>query len=437
MPARHRRAAAYFAAAGAAEEAIYHWLAAGDLPAAADAIEGAGEAALRAGWLDTVARWIDALPPAVLADHPLLQAFLGDVYRLRSRFDDALAWYAQAEATWRARDDRAGISRALRGQALVYLDTVRPAQAERILEEALRLADGAADTAARARLLDLLAENKLNLGQPDAAERLRAEARALREEGPGEDTLSVRVKLRTGQLDEAQRTLESWAEAERGEVAHGQTHPPRAHRETLLILSLIHAFRGDPERAFALAQEGRAVGARLRSPFVMAVADIRMGHAWQLRGGPAGPEPGALSEAVGCYQAAIALGDRMAVRRLRAEAMWGLTRAYGFGGRPGVGARAPRPKAWRPGAGRATPGWWRWWNWRWGRASCWRGRRRKRSACWRARSWLSATAATGWGARRPASGWRWPMPIWGSASCAPPRSTTCCWSASGTATTSC
>jgi LuxR family transcriptional regulator, maltose regulon positive regulatory protein len=330
--ARHRRAGAYFAGAGAAEDAIYHWLAAGDLPAAAEAIEGAGEAALRAGWLDTVARWIDALPPAVLAVHPLLQAFLGDVYRLRSRFDDALAWYAQAEATWRGRDDAAGISRALRGQALVYLDTVRPAQAERILEEALRLADGAADTAARARLLDLLAENKLNLGQPDAAERLRAEARALREEGPGEDTLSVRVKLRTGQLDEAQRTLESWAEAERGEVAHGQTHPPRAHRETLLILSLIHAFRGDAERAFALAQEGRAVGARLGSPFVTAVADIRLGHAWQLRCGPAGPAPGALAEAVACYQAAIALGDRMAVRRLRAEAMWGLTRAHGFGG---------------------------------------------------------------------------------------------------------
>ena len=192
---------------GDEEEAIYHWLAAGDLPAAAAAIERAGEAALRAGWLDTVARWIDALPPAVLADHPLLQAFLGDVYRLRSRFDDGAGLVRARPRPPGARATTApGISRALRGQALVYLDTVRPAQAERLLEEALRLADGAADRAARARLLELLAENKLNMGKPDEAERLRAEARALREEGPGEDTLSVRVKLRTGQLDEAQRT---------------------------------------------------------------------------------------------------------------------------------------------------------------------------------------------------------------------------------------
>ncbi|HMA33461.1 MAG TPA: BTAD domain-containing putative transcriptional regulator, partial [Chloroflexia bacterium] len=326
--ARHQRAAAFFAAGGADEEAIYHWLAAGDLAAAAAVIERAGEGVLRAGWLDTVARWIDALPAAVLADHPLLQAYLGDLCRLRSRFDEALAWYAQAEQLWRARDDRAGVGRALRGQALVYLDTVRPAQAERFLEEALRLADGLADSQARARLLELLAENKLNMGQPAAAEQLRVEARALREEGPGEDTLSVRVKLRTGQLDAAQRALAAWAETERGEVARGQVHPPRAHRETLLILALIHAFRGEAAAAFACAEEGGAVGARLGSPFIAAVAQMRLGHAWQVRPGPADH----LAAAIRCYQAAIALGDQLAVRRLRAEAMWGLTRAYGFGG---------------------------------------------------------------------------------------------------------
>lgn len=36
--------------------------------------------------------------------------------------------------------------------------------------------------------------------------------------------------------------------------------------------------------------------------------------------------------AVGCYVAGVALGDELAVKRMRAEAMWGLTRAYGFGG---------------------------------------------------------------------------------------------------------
>jgi ATP/maltotriose-dependent transcriptional regulator MalT/DNA-binding SARP family transcriptional activator len=330
----HRRAAAFFEEQGDDEAAIYHWLAAGEFTAAAAAMARAGEAVLRAGRLDTVAAWIDALPPDVLANHPLLQAYLGDLHRLHSRFDEALAWYAQAEQTWRARGDLAGASRALRGQALVYLDTVRPAEAESLLEEALRLIDGTADRTARARVFELLAENKLNLGQPDQAEALRAQARALREAGPAEDALSVRVKLRTGRIDEAQQILEAWAAAEREEAARGQLHPPRAHRETVLLLSFIHALRGQAAQAMALAQEGIALGERLHSPFITAVAHIRLGHAWQLLPEQAGPPhlSHAHDRAIECYQAAIAMGDRLAVRRIRAEALWGLTRAYGFFG---------------------------------------------------------------------------------------------------------
>lgn len=318
----HRRAALYFQGASRHEEAIRHWLSACDYNEAAAAIEKAGEAALQAGLLSTVAGWIDTLPPEVLAGRPLLQAYLGDVYRLQSRFDEALAWYSQAEATWRTRNDPAGIGRALRGQALIYLDTVRPAQAERYLEEALRLYDGVADLQARARLLELLAENKLNMGKPDEAGRLRDEARALREEGPAEDVLSVRVKLRTGRLDEAQRTLESWAEQERGQI-----HPPRAHRETSLILSLISSFRGEAGRALALAEEGIQLGERSGSPFVTAVGYMRVGHALQLQG-----ERQAVDEAITRYQAAISIGDTLAVKRTHAEALWGLTRAYGYSG---------------------------------------------------------------------------------------------------------
>lgn len=336
LQTHHRRAAEYFQANGNLEEAIYHWLAAQSFGEAADAIEQVGEATLRSGRMDTVANWIDAVPPEVLADHPALQAFLGDVYRLRSRFDAALAWYSSAEQAWRANRDTVGISRALRGQALVYLDTVRPAQAESLLEEALRLTDGMTDRSARARLLELLAENKLNMGKPGEAEALRAEAQQLRAEGPLEDTLSVRVKLRTGRLDEAQHILERWASSEREAAEHGQSHSPRAHRETVLILSLIQSLRGQADQAFALAQEGIALGERLNSPFVTAVGQIRLGHAWQLRP----PARENRDEALRCYQTSIALGDRLLVRRIRAEAMWGLTRAYGFFGDLAAAQRA-------------------------------------------------------------------------------------------------
>lgn len=322
--AQHRRAAQYFHAQNEAEEALYHWLEAQASEEATAEIETLGEAALQAGRLDTVAQWMGALPPAAVAQHPLLQRYLGDLARLRSRFDEALAWYQQAEQTWRARGDNAGISRALRGQALVYLDTVRPAQAESLLEEALRLTDGVEDRETQARMLELLAENKLNIGKPAEAERLRAEARTLRAEGPGEDALSVRVKLRTGRLDEAQHILQSWVEAERGQV-----HPPRAHRETVLILSLIHGLRGEAEAAVHFAEEGLALGKALASPFVTAVAQMRLGHALQLTATGSNGQP---PKATTWYEASLATSDQIAVRRTRAEALWGLTRAYGFGG---------------------------------------------------------------------------------------------------------
>jgi len=323
----HRRAATWYQGRGDASAAIPHWLAAAEYESAAGAIESIGETALQTGRLNRFAGWIDLLPPDVLAGRPRLQAFLGDVYRLRSQFDGALAWYKQAEQVWRAREDSAGISRALRGQALVYLDTVRSSQAESLLQEALRLTDGTPDREAQARLLQLMAENKLNLGKPEEAEVLRRQAEALRNEAPGNEALDARVKLRTGKLLEARQALEALARVERDTsrtIAEGEIGPPRAHRETVLILSLVEAVMGESDRAHALAEEGVALGERLGSPFITAVGYMRLGHAIQLRG--------RYAEAAGWYRAAIALGDSLSVRRTRAEAMWGLTRAYGYDG---------------------------------------------------------------------------------------------------------
>ncbi|MCU0509590.1 MAG: transcriptional regulator, partial [Anaerolineae bacterium] len=340
---RHRRAAAYFQNRSDGDEAITHWLAAHAYEEAADAIEVIGDDAVRAGRLNRLADWIDALPPHALAARPRLQALLGDIFRLRNLYDRALAWYAQAEKSWRARDDAAGISRALRGQASVYLDTVRPSQAENLLQEALRLSDGTPDREARARLLDLMAENKLNLGKPEEAEALRGEAEMLRNERPTDDTLSARVKLRTGKLGQARQALMALAEAE-GRAARaapeGYAGPPRGHRETVLLLSLVEAFMGESERAHALAREGIALGERMESPFITAVGHMRLAHALQLSestGERVSPTPlppplrragrAAYSEAISWYRSAVALGDRIAVRRTRTEAMWGMARA--------------------------------------------------------------------------------------------------------------
>ncbi len=276
-----------------------------------------------------------------------------------------------AERAWRASGDVAGISRALRGQALVYLDTVRPAQAESLLEEALRVMGGMDDRAARARLLELIAENKLNLGKPDQAQVFRLQAQQLRAEGPTED------------LTECAREI-AYRPTRRGAAHPGglgrrsrsaiRVHaPPRAarHRETVLIFSLIHALRGEVE-ALTLAHEGIALGERSNSPFVTAVAHTRPGHALQVQGLR---RPKRTTKPLRSYQLSIALGDRLAVRRIRAEAMWGLTRARMVssatsrpppqaadeghrdlsGGGRSVGGRVGRSDAGRePGAGRSA-----------------------------------------------------------------------------------
>ncbi|MGC9399833.1 MAG: BTAD domain-containing putative transcriptional regulator [Anaerolineae bacterium] len=320
---RHRRAARCYLEGGRREEALYHFLTAGAFPEAAEVLEELGRKMVRVGRLDTLSTWLQTLPPEILESHPTLLVYLGDIARLHSRFDEALGWYRQAEARCRARDDQVGLGQALRGQARVYLDTVNPSEAEALLQEALRLSDGQQDREARARLLELMAENRLNSGDPEEAERLHAQAEALRSEGPGEAELAVRVLLRTGQFDQARRLLEERAEIE----AEAPVQRPRAHRETLLLLSLILAFQGEGEAAYAYALAGIERGQALASPFITAVGYMRQGHAWLLCDDPARYEA-----ACRCYREAIRISETLAVPRLRVEAYWGLCRAHGFQG---------------------------------------------------------------------------------------------------------
>lgn len=102
---------------------------------------------------------------------------------------------------------------------------------------------------------------------------------------------------------------------------------PRAHRETLLLLSLIEACRGDVEAAHQHAIEGTQRGQALDSPFVTAVGLMRQGHASLIRA-----DENAVTEARRCFEEAIVLSDRLSVVRLRVEANWGLCRAFGYMG---------------------------------------------------------------------------------------------------------
>jgi DNA-binding SARP family transcriptional activator len=252
---------------------------------------------------------------------------LGELARLHSRFDEAQGWYKQSETIWRARGQQDGVARALRGQARVYLDTVDPSKAERLLEEAIRLSDGFDDRESQVRLYELLAENKLNSGRVDDAERLRQRAEDLRLEGPPNDQLWYRVLLRTGRFNEARQALEERAEAEK--LSPVQT--PRAHRETLLLLSFIYAMQGEPELAYQTAQEGTRRGESLDSPFISAVGYMRQGHALMLLGNFR-ERAESFSNARQQYEKSIEISRMLAVPRLRVESGWGLCRSFGYAG---------------------------------------------------------------------------------------------------------
>jgi DNA-binding SARP family transcriptional activator len=252
---------------------------------------------------------------------------LGELARLHSRFDESIGWYKQSETIWRNRGQQDGIVRALRGQARVYLDTVDPSEAEQLLEEAIRLSDGFEDREAQVRLFELLSENKLNAGRVNEAERLRQRAEDLRMEGPSNDQLWFRVLLRTGRFNEARKGLEARAEAERATPV--QT--PRAHRETLLLLSLIYSLQGEPELAYQVALEGTRRGESLDSPFVSAVGYMRQGHAWMLLGN-LNERIENFAKARGQYEKSVEISRMLAVPRLLVESGWGLCRSYGYAG---------------------------------------------------------------------------------------------------------
>ncbi|MBN1661850.1 MAG: tetratricopeptide repeat protein [Anaerolineae bacterium] len=330
----HSRAAAYFEANGQVEETIYHLLRAEKHDQAAELIEEAGPDLVRLGRFDSLEAWIARLQPEVQASRPRVHLLQGDVRRLRAQFDAALDHYTQAEAIYRQRGDLPGRSRALRGQAQVYLDTVRPLKADSLLEEALRLLEPEEHRDEAATLLDFLAENKLNLGYPAEARALHHEARLLRADVDGSDVyLEARAHMRTGRLDEARALLEQRAEEER--LANAQ-RPQRFHRETLLLLSLVHVLRGEGAAAARCAREGAAIGRRLESRFVEVVGLMRLAHAIQLDEWRAWDqekrEGTAHRRATALYEHALAQIRTFGVMRTQAEPLWGLCRAAAYSG---------------------------------------------------------------------------------------------------------
>lgn len=321
----HRRAAAYFARIDNQEESIHHLLAAEDFEAAAHRMSTISDRLLQAGRFGTLAGWLTALPDDLMLEWPDLYVVQGDVARLTSRYDEALTAYQQAERIYADQNDALGRGQALEGQGLVFIDTVRPAQAESYLKQALK-ALGRQHRKESGRLLRLLAENATNRGRLGLATRWYEAAQRLDAETNLE--LEVRIRLRSGRLNEARALLLP-------EVTDREDRrPARTHREPSLLLSLLQSLQGDVDAARRGAAAGLRLAQRLQSPFTEAVAHMRLGHAWQL------PPRADVAKAREHYDEALHRVRQLDVRRGEAEPLFGLTLLHAFAGAPQAAEKA-------------------------------------------------------------------------------------------------
>lgn len=322
----NRRAAMFYADGGHSIRTVDHLLEAGDFDGAAERLVAAAPELLATGLVDGLAHLVEQLPGAALEARPDLLLYRADAYRLTSDYSNALAWYSMADEIFAARSDNAGRSRALKGKATVFLDTVEPAKSEALLAQALELLPEE-DRLERATLMRMMAESKTNLGQGQEAMRLLRGAEQLINQAM-EDELDIRVHLRTGRLAAALALLERRAGDQAGETAGGAAvrRPARSHRETQLLLSLAYCLIGQGDRAVASARAGIRLGQELRSPFVEAVGYMRLGHALRISATPVG------ITAEECYRRALSICDGLRLTRGRAEPLMGLAMLHAAAG---------------------------------------------------------------------------------------------------------
>ncbi|MCD6475934.1 MAG: hypothetical protein J7K85_06670 [Anaerolineaceae bacterium] len=323
----HRKIASYFTAHEYWERALSHLLLAGDYHQVNQVLENIGEQMIQEGRYESIRYWINAFPETIRKNYPYITFLLGEVNRYMSHFELALECYHSVERQYRAIGNTWGISMALRGQARVFLDTVRPANADHLLQEALKLLNPQETPEDVADLLSLIAENQLNLGYPDKAEELLHQSNEIKKSDTENDLIQARIFLRTGRLKEGIELLEK-REAQHPTIS-SIARPQRFHREASLMLSLFYAIQGNIDMAYHFAQQGITIGEQLQSTFVQSVGYMRLGHALQLQNKTPWTTKG-FDQAVQYYQESM---DKIEVTKIHVEPLWGMCRALGYSGR--------------------------------------------------------------------------------------------------------
>jgi DNA-binding SARP family transcriptional activator len=330
---RNRALASHYRRHGDQEGALHHLIMI-SAPEAAAALAELAPALVAAGEPEAALAWLQRLAPG-LRDDPHLLLVQATAQRQIGRFEAALAAFQRAAEGFATQHDAEGQVRALRGQAEVFLDTVHPDPATALLKRAIKLLPRS-QTAERAALIRLQAENWANRGRANVAILLERAADRLEVKHWGKEPgrlpkppmaglqapLPPRLLLRSGRLNEARQQLEAILWAESQNASHLITRTG-AHREPVLLLSLIYAMLGNGTRALAMARRGVIEAQQIDAPLTEAIAEMRAGHAYQI---VAPHDPGL---ALARYAAAAQTIQQSGVPRTRAEVYLGLTLLHG------------------------------------------------------------------------------------------------------------
>lgn len=322
----HRKIASYFIAHEYWERAIAHLLSAEDYPRVKQVMDDVGDKLLQSGLYHSLSFWLHEMPKGELESYAYGNYLMGEVCRYEESFDQALEYYRSAQRLYQSKNNAWGMSQALRGQSQVYLDTIRPVNADQLLTKALELLDPQEHPMEVAGLLIQISENQINQGEARKAAVSLKKAEAIAGAPPENHAIiKARLLLRTGQLDQGIALLES-IEPSTDNLRF--TRPQRFHRETSLLLSLFYALKGETVLAKLHAQKGAEIAEKLHSGFVNTVSKVRLGHALQLDQS-AVFNPGNFERNRDLYQDAI---ENVDIVRIHVEPLWGLCRLLGFNG---------------------------------------------------------------------------------------------------------
>ena len=329
----HRKIASYFIAHEDWQEAISHLLLAEDYPRVTQLLDDVGSKLLQRGLHQSVGYFLGQLPEDIVRQYAYGNYLLGEVQRNEAHFELGLESYRAAQRIYQKQENSYGMALALRGQAQVYLDTLRPSNASQLLSRALQLMDATESPYEVAGLLTQMAENQLNQGEPQKAAESLSKARALRIDYQEEqDFIEARLLLRTGRLQEG---LDLLSRLEQNSAPVNLPKPQRFHRDTSFLISLFHVLMGNQEMAKTFALKGLAAAEKSHASLGKRIGNMRLAHAQQLD--PIGLFlPYHTQDVKALYEEAM---RDMDIARINVEPLWGLCRLHGYAGELGEALR--------------------------------------------------------------------------------------------------